>query len=170
MLNNEAFLKDLFKVLVKHGITAGCSNQENAEDNDIISIFESRKKMKTRTVTTYKSETNSGDAGYPDPHITVDNRDFNAYALVSKSGYTLCLDASTFERQSGFFSEIGLVWKAFDCIEDAMEWLCVEVPKKSPYRKLQIASSEYLLKYGGFWFKSGYKCDPDETWKWVYEG
>lgn len=167
LINEEEFLLDLFNLLAKHGIKPAAEAEERKAVSDIESIITERKTIKKKTLSSYRG--NIDNTAYPDPNLSVDNRDFVVYALVSKSGYTLCTDADTFEHQSGFFSQRGLIWKGFDCIEDAMDWLYEEVPKVSPYKNLRIASPEYLFKYGGFWFKSGYKCDAEDIESWVYE-
>lgn len=167
-INEVKFIKDLFKALADNGIFPEGHNSDDGLGDDIGNIISSRKTVKTRTVSTYNSSTTDIASSYPDPHIIVEDRDLTAYALVSKSGYTVCTDADTFERQSGFFSTNGLVWKGFDCVEDAMEWIADEAPKRSPFKNFQLASPEYLFAKGGFWYKSGFKCDPEEIEKWMY--
>lgn len=167
VIDKDNFLLDLFKLLAKHGIKPASDFKEEKAMPDVESIITERRTIKTKTLSSYRNSTDN--MVNPDPKIIVDNRDFAVYALVSKSGYTLCTDADTFEHQSGFFSEHGLIWKGFSYIEEAMEWLCEEVPNVSIYKNLKIASPAYLFKYGGFWFKSGFKCDKDEIESWVYE-
>lgn len=166
-IDKNKFLKDLFKVLVDNGITPD-ELMRNDDNDDIGSIITSRKTIKTKTLVSYKSSSGS-DSNIPDPNIIVDNREYPVYALVSISGYTACLDVDYFEHQSGYFSKKGMEWKGFECIEDAMEWLLVEVPKHYPSKNLQLASPEYLFQHGGYWYKTGFKCDPEEIRKWVYK-
>ena len=82
----------------------------------------------------------------------IQNKDTDKKDTTNNNSTTTNKSTSTADKKGGFMSR-GLIWKGFDCIEDAMDWLCEEVPKVSPYKNLRIASPEYLFKYGGFWFK-----------------
>lgn len=147
-INEVKFIKDLFKALADNGIFPEGHNSDDGLGDDIGNIIASRKMVKTRTVSTYNSSTTDIASSYPDPHIIVEDRDLTAYALVSKSGYTVCTDADTFERQSGFFSTNGLVWKGFDCVEDAMEWIADEAPQKISVQEFSAGIARIFICKG----------------------